>query len=124
MSLLAVAHLSKSFGGVRAVHDVSFELEAGEILALIGAGLSSIAPAFLTCALLIGLGSVAVQVLVPYVSHMAPASRRASIFFAASCTPMPDRFFSKGGTWSASMRGASGAAASRAPSRSGPPSAP
>jgi branched-chain amino acid transport system ATP-binding protein len=36
MSLLAVAHLSKSFGGVRAVHDVSFELEAGEILALIG----------------------------------------------------------------------------------------
>ena len=34
--LLRVAHLSKSFGGLRAVHDVSFELRAGELLALIG----------------------------------------------------------------------------------------
>ncbi len=36
MSLLAVHTLSKSFGGVQAVKDVSFELAAGEMLALIG----------------------------------------------------------------------------------------
>ena len=34
--LLTVAHLSKAFGGVRAVHDVGFRLGAGEMLALIG----------------------------------------------------------------------------------------
>ena len=34
--LLAVTGLSKSFGGVRAVRDVSFALAAGEMLALIG----------------------------------------------------------------------------------------
>jgi branched-chain amino acid transport system ATP-binding protein len=34
--LLAVRHLSKAFGGVRAVGDVSFDLAAGELLALIG----------------------------------------------------------------------------------------
>ncbi|MBS0302653.1 MAG: ATP-binding cassette domain-containing protein [Proteobacteria bacterium] len=36
MSLLSVQGLSKSFGGVRAVQDVSFQLAAGELLALIG----------------------------------------------------------------------------------------
>ncbi len=36
MSLLTVKGLSKSFGGVRAVDDVSFELSDGELLALIG----------------------------------------------------------------------------------------
>jgi branched-chain amino acid transport system ATP-binding protein len=36
MSLLDVRHLRKSFGGVRAVADVSFELREGEMLALIG----------------------------------------------------------------------------------------
>lgn len=36
MSFLSVQHLSKSFGGNRAVHDVSFELNKGELLALIG----------------------------------------------------------------------------------------
>ena len=35
-TLLAVRGLSKSFGGVRAVANVSFELAAGEMLALIG----------------------------------------------------------------------------------------
>lgn len=35
-ALLAVDGLTKSFGGVHAVRDVSFALEAGEILALIG----------------------------------------------------------------------------------------
>jgi len=36
MSLLAVEHLSKSFGGVVAVNDVSFTVAAGEILSVIG----------------------------------------------------------------------------------------
>ncbi|OWY30580.1 ABC transporter ATP-binding protein [Herbaspirillum robiniae] len=36
MSLLQVQHLSKSFGGVRALDDVSFALPAGQLLALIG----------------------------------------------------------------------------------------
>ena len=36
MSILAVKNLSKSFGGVRAVCDVSFAVAAGELLAMIG----------------------------------------------------------------------------------------
>ena len=36
MSLLKVANLGKSFGGVKAVDGISFELAAGELLALIG----------------------------------------------------------------------------------------
>jgi branched-chain amino acid transport system ATP-binding protein len=36
MTVLSVQHLSKAFGGVRAVADVSFALAAGELLALIG----------------------------------------------------------------------------------------
>jgi branched-chain amino acid transport system ATP-binding protein len=36
MSLLAVEHLDRSFGGVVAAHDVSFAVERGEMLALIG----------------------------------------------------------------------------------------
>lgn len=36
MTLLKVSGLSKAFGGVRAVHDVSFELAQGELVALIG----------------------------------------------------------------------------------------
>jgi branched-chain amino acid transport system ATP-binding protein len=36
MSVLSVIALSKSFGGVHAVRDVSFEVAAGEFLALIG----------------------------------------------------------------------------------------
>ena len=35
-TLLSVEGLSKSYGGVHAVRSVSFELRAGEILALIG----------------------------------------------------------------------------------------
>ncbi|SAK96985.1 leucine/isoleucine/valine transporter ATP-binding subunit [Caballeronia calidae] len=36
MTLLSIAHLSKSFDGVQAVDDVTFDLEAGQLLALIG----------------------------------------------------------------------------------------
>jgi len=36
MNVLRVSNLSKSYGGVEAVKDVSFELAAGELLALIG----------------------------------------------------------------------------------------
>ena len=36
MTLLSIAHLSKSFDGVQAVDDVSFDLQAGQLLALIG----------------------------------------------------------------------------------------
>ena len=36
MSLLSVQGLCKSFGGVVAARDVSFDLAAGELLALIG----------------------------------------------------------------------------------------
>lgn len=35
-TLLEVSGLSKSFGGVRAVHEVSFEVRPGELMALIG----------------------------------------------------------------------------------------
>ena len=36
MSLLQVTDLGKSFGGVKAVDGISFDLAAGELLALIG----------------------------------------------------------------------------------------
>jgi branched-chain amino acid transport system ATP-binding protein len=36
MTLLRVAHLTKDFGGLRAVSDLSFDLEEGELLGLIG----------------------------------------------------------------------------------------
>ena len=36
MSLLSVKNLGKSFGGVKAVDGISFDLAAGELLALIG----------------------------------------------------------------------------------------
>ena len=34
--VLSLEHISKSFPGVRALHDVSFALNAGEVTALIG----------------------------------------------------------------------------------------
>jgi branched-chain amino acid transport system ATP-binding protein len=36
VSVLAVSHIAKSYGGVRAVDDVSFSVDRGEIVALIG----------------------------------------------------------------------------------------
>jgi predicted MFS family arabinose efflux permease len=48
-------------------------------LALLGAALSTHALSFLAAALLIGLGSVAVQILVPYAGHMAPEAIRGRV---------------------------------------------
>ncbi len=48
-------------------------------LALVGAGLANYALPFFGCALLIGLASVAVQVLVPYASHLAPEAERGRV---------------------------------------------
>jgi ABC-type branched-subunit amino acid transport system ATPase component len=36
MALLSIRHVSKSFGGVRALDDVSFDVAAGELIGLIG----------------------------------------------------------------------------------------
>ena len=33
---MSLNHISKSFPGVRALHDISFELGEGEVLALLG----------------------------------------------------------------------------------------
>jgi predicted MFS family arabinose efflux permease len=46
---------------------------------LLGAALSPQTTPFLVCALLIGLGSVAVQVLLPLAAHMAPAASRGRV---------------------------------------------
>ena len=35
-SVMSLNHISKSFPGVRALHDISFELGEGEVLALLG----------------------------------------------------------------------------------------
>lgn len=48
-------------------------------LGLLGAALSPHALPFLVAALFIGLGSVAVQVLVPYAAHMAPEASRGRV---------------------------------------------
>ncbi|MGO4451629.1 MFS transporter [Phyllobacterium sp. TAF24] len=47
--------------------------------ALLAAGLVSHPLPFLTAALFIGLGSVAVQILVPYAAHMAPEAARGKV---------------------------------------------
>jgi predicted MFS family arabinose efflux permease len=46
------------------------------IVALAGAAVSRTAPQFLTAALLIGLGAVSVQILVPFAAHLAPDATR------------------------------------------------
>ena len=48
-------------------------------LGLVGAGLLRGPAAFLGCSLLIGFGSVAVQVLSPLAAHFAPAARRGRV---------------------------------------------
>jgi predicted MFS family arabinose efflux permease len=48
-------------------------------LALLGAACSTRPLPFLAAALLIGLGSVAVQILIPYAAHLAPAASRGRV---------------------------------------------
>jgi len=48
-------------------------------LALFGAALSTRPPQFLLAALLIGLGSVTVQILIPYAAHLAPEATRGRV---------------------------------------------
>jgi branched-chain amino acid transport system ATP-binding protein len=36
MNIVEVKEISKNFGGLRALHDITFTLKAGEILGLIG----------------------------------------------------------------------------------------
>src|SRR5580704_6235293 len=48
-------------------------------LALFGAALSTQPLPFLFAALLIGLGSVAVQILIPYAAHLAPEAARGRV---------------------------------------------
>ncbi len=49
------------------------------VLALLSAAVSTSAAAFLAAAALIGLGSVAVQILVPYAAHLAPDASRGRV---------------------------------------------
>jgi predicted MFS family arabinose efflux permease len=49
------------------------------VLALLGTVLSAQAPAFLAAALLMGLGAVVTQVLIPYVAHMTPEAVRGRV---------------------------------------------
>ncbi len=49
------------------------------VLALLGAAITTSAAAFLAAAALIGLGSVAVQILVPYAAHLAPDASRGRV---------------------------------------------
>jgi len=49
------------------------------VLALLGMALSTQALALLTAALFMGLGSVVVQVLIPYVAHMTPEATRGRV---------------------------------------------
>ena len=48
-------------------------------VALLGAALSPTATWFMIAALLIGLGSVAVQILVPFAAHLAPEGKRGQV---------------------------------------------
>src|SRR5258708_14323124 len=48
-------------------------------VALSGAALSSRPLPFLAASLLIGLGSVAVQILIPYAGHLAPEAARVPV---------------------------------------------
>jgi predicted MFS family arabinose efflux permease len=58
---------------------LAVSLIAGAALALAGAAVSTGAAAFLAAAFLIGIGSVAVQVLVPYAAHLVPAAVRGRV---------------------------------------------
>lgn len=52
---------------------------AGSTLALLGAGFATSAPVFLLASLLVGIASVAVQMLVPLAAHMTPEAKRGQV---------------------------------------------
>jgi predicted MFS family arabinose efflux permease len=56
-----------------------FTALAGCTLALLTAAVAPHAASFLAAALFIGLGSVAIQILVPYAAHLAPAAMRGRV---------------------------------------------
>src|SRR6478736_2932660 len=75
--LLQLANVSKSFAGVRALQDVSFELRAGEVHALIGengAGKSTLIK-IITGAVAADSGTL--QVAGEFVAHNNPAAARS-----------------------------------------------
>ncbi|MFC0408832.1 MFS transporter [Roseomonas elaeocarpi] len=51
----------------------------GSVVALLGAALANSSAVFLLAALLIGISSVAVQMLVPLAAHMTPTARRGQV---------------------------------------------
>ena len=99
MSILAVEHLSKNFGGVRAVDDVSFSLAQGELLALFAVEVFRVGPdglGILTAAAAVGaMGGALALAIVPV------AGRRGlvmllmmAIYGAAICAfALTDRFW-------------------------------
>ena len=75
VGLLLVVPLCDLFENRRLV----FLILCVAVLALIGAAVSTSAATFLAAAALIGLGSVAVQILVPYAAHLAPDASRGRV---------------------------------------------
>ena len=75
LGLLLIVPLGDLFENRRLILGVM----ATGIVAVIGAGLVSAPLPFLAFAFLIGLGSVAVQIIVPYAAHMAPESHRGQV---------------------------------------------
>ncbi len=75
VGLLLVVPLCDLFENRRLV----FLILCVAVLALLGAAVSTSAAAFLAAAALIGLGSVAVQILVPYAAHLAPTASRGRV---------------------------------------------
>ena len=88
MALLTVAGLSKSFGGVQAVHEVSFSLQSGVLLALIGPNGAGKSTCFNMLngqlrpdagTILLGVASIAI------LTWMAPMLGRLELVWRAVC---------------------------------------
>lgn len=73
--LLLIVPLGDLFENKRLV----FAILCIAVLSSLGAALATNATIFLTAALFIGLGSVAVQVLVPYAAHLSPEAIRGRV---------------------------------------------
>ncbi len=75
LGLLLVVPLADLFENRRLAIGVLFVAAAGLLLS----GLSTTTAPFLSAAVLVGLGSVTVQILVPYAAHLAPKERRGRV---------------------------------------------